>query len=559
MTMRNHLLSRPLPARPNRLAAAVLCAALMLAPATAPAQDRAGGSGESTDTAPPAPPPRLSAEELGAILEPIPEPDLEPLEASVREVIELRRAALEAQVAAGEVGPIVEAHGELGFLYHAHSLWPAAIASYRNAEALASKDPRWSYAIALAYREASDLDAAAAAYEHALDVLPRNPAAIIALAEIRLEQNQPDWAKALLRFALEVTPESPAGLAVMGQVALSQKRYAEAATLFERSLSQQPAANRLHYPLALAYRGLGDLEKAKEHLAMRGEVGVRPPDPIRDQIEERKTGERVMLLEGRRAFAVGDFGAAVAFFQKAVDAEPASTRARVNLASAQAMAGDPGAAVANYRTVLDVEPENATALFNLGLLLMQAGQREQGLPMLEKAAAANPDDAEARLELARALAQEGDLQGALRWADEAMNADRSRQRAWILAAQLEVALGRWKEARERLEEGVRLLPSEGLLMHELARLLAASFDVSQRNGELAVQLAGSVAQASPIPEHLETLALALGEVGRCDEARQMQALAIEKAAGTPLADRLTTDLARYENDAPCRPPFAGGS
>ncbi|MEM8995506.1 MAG: tetratricopeptide repeat protein [Acidobacteriota bacterium] len=545
------------PVRLGPLFSTVLCAALVLLSAAASAQGRAAGDAPADAT--PEAPPQLSAEELGAILEPIPAPDLQPLEASVREVIELRRGALAAQVATGVVPAIVEAHGELGFLYHAHSLWPAAIACYRNAEALAPGDPRWSYATALAYREASDLEAAAAAYEHALDVLPRNPAAIIALAEIRLEQNQPDWAKALLRFALEVTPESPAGLAVMGQVALSQKRYAEAAALFERSLSQQPAADRLHYPLALAYRGLGDLDKAKEHLAMRGEVGVRPPDPIRDQIEERKTGERVMLLEGRRAFAARDFAAAVAFFQKAVDAEPESIRARVNLASAQAMAGDAGAAVANYQSVLEVEPDNAAALFNLGVLWMQAGQREQGLPLLEQAAAANPDDAEARLELARALAQEGDLQGALRWADEAMNADRSRQQAWILASQLEVALGRWKEARERLEEGVRLLPNQGLLMHELARLLAASSDVSQRNGELAVQLASSVAQASPVPQHLETLALALGEVGRCDEARQMQELAIEKAAGTALADRLTTDLTRYQDDAPCRPPFAGGS
>ncbi|MEO1082944.1 MAG: tetratricopeptide repeat protein [Acidobacteriota bacterium] len=539
------------------LRAAALCAALILSASTATAQERPAG--ERAETSPPEAPPRLSAEELATILEPIPEPDLAPLEGSVREVIELRRASLAEQIEAGVVPSIVEAHGELGFLYHAHSLWPAAIVCYRNAEALAPMDPRWSYAIALAYSEASDLEAAADAYEHTLDVLPRNPAAIIALAEIRLEQNQPEWAKALLRFALEITPESPAGLAVMGQVALSQKRYAEAADLFERSLSQQPAATRLHYPLALAYRGLGDLEKAKEHLAMRGEVGVRPPDPIRDQIDERKTGERVMLLEGRRAFAARDFAAAVVFFQKAVDAEPESARARVNLASAQAMAGDPGAAVANYQAVLAVEPENSAALFNLGVLLMQADQREQGLPLLEKAAAADPDDAEARLELARALTQEGDLPGALRWADEAMKADRNQQQAWILAAQLEVALGRWKEARERLEEGVRLLPGQGLLMHELARLLAASFDVSQRNGEMAVQLASSVAQASPIPAHLETLALALGEVGRCDEARQMQELAIEKAAGTPTAERLTTDLTRYQSGAPCRPPFAGGS
>ncbi|MEM1177320.1 MAG: tetratricopeptide repeat protein [Acidobacteriota bacterium] len=528
------------------------------APESAGAADAVTATTPSTDATEPAPA-KMTARELEEKLEPLPSPDLAPLEASVRDVILLRREALNAHIADGTVAPIAEAFGELGFLFHAHGLWPAAIACYRNAEALLPEDPRWSYSTALALRDSNDLEAAAAAYEHALDVLPRNPAAIIALAEIRLEQNQPEWAKALLRYALEVVPESPAGLAVLGQVALSQKRYAKAVTYFERSHSQQPAATRLHYPRALAYRGLGDVEKAKENLALRGEAGVRPPDPIQDEINERKTGERVMLLEGRRAFAARDFQAAAAFFQRAVEADPESSRALVNLASAQAMAGNPQAAVENYRVVLEREPENASALFNLGVLLMQAGQRDQALPLLEQAAAADPDDAEARLELAKVKTQDGDLQAALGWAEEALNADRSMQSAWTYAAQIEVALGRWKEARERLEDAARQIPGQGLIIHELARLLAASLDVSQRDGEMAVNLASSVAQAAPTPQYLETLALALGEAGRCDEALQVQELAIERAAGTPVADRLKNDLARYQNGPPCRPPFAGGS
>ena len=529
----------------------------LLLPATLAAQAaEAGRGGAAAQNAQPAEPMILTQEQLAELLTPIPNPDLEPLETAVREVIQLRMQALQAVAARGEPGAIVEAFGELGYLYHAHGLWPAAIGAYRNAEALAPNDPRWSYATALAFKDANQIEEAAAAYERSLDILVQNPAALVALAEIRLEQNQPDWAKALLRLALEIAPESPAALAVMGQVALSQQRYAQAVNFLERALGQQSAATRLHYPLALAYRGLGDLDKAKHHLAQRGEVGIRPPDPVSDAIDERKTGERVMLLEGRRAFAAGRFDVAATLFQKALDAEPSSVRARVNLASATAMAGDREGAIAIYREVLELEADNSAALFNLGLLMIQDGDIENGLPLLEQAAEADPEDAEVRMQLAGALAGQGRLDQALVRAQEAVDLQNGNQSAWLLAANIEKALGRFREARQRLENAYRQMPNEGLIMHDLARLMAASPDVSQRDGEKAVALATKVANAAPTPRHLETVALAFGEAGRCEEALEAQKLAVERAGESPDVERLRAGLKLYES-TPCRPPFGG--
>ena len=45
-----------------------------------------------------------------------------------------------------------------------------------------------------------------------------------------------------------------------------------------------PEVTRLHYPLALAYRGLNDRAKAEEHLAKAGQVGLKPPDPLLDGV-----------------------------------------------------------------------------------------------------------------------------------------------------------------------------------------------------------------------------------------------------------------------------------
>jgi len=68
-------------------------------------------------------------------------------------------------------------------------------------------------------------------------------------------------------------------LARLGELAVVEKQYQTAVYFLTLALQRLPDANRLHYSLGLAYRGLGDKEKARAHLAKRGSVGVKTPDP----------------------------------------------------------------------------------------------------------------------------------------------------------------------------------------------------------------------------------------------------------------------------------------
>ena len=51
----------------------------------------------------------------------------------------------------------------------------------------------------------------------------------------------------------------------------------------------------------MAYRGLGDTEKAMAQLAQQGTVGVRVSDPLVDGLQELIRGERVHLARGKLA------------------------------------------------------------------------------------------------------------------------------------------------------------------------------------------------------------------------------------------------------------------
>jgi hypothetical protein len=121
----------------------------------------------------------------------------------------------------------------------------------------------------------------------------------------------------------------------------------------------------------------------------------------------------------------------------------------------------------------------------------------------------------------------------------------------ILLAQRE----RYGEAVILLDEANRRYPERVATATTLARLLASSPDRSLRDGMRALDLATRVYAAAPTPVHGETIALALAELGRCDEARTWMKRAVadaEQAKDPAEAVRLKSETAKYQGVS-CRP------
>ncbi len=120
--------------------------------------------------------------------------------------------------------------------------------------------------------------------------------------------------------------------------------------------------------------------------------------------------------------------------------------------------------------------------------------------------------------------------------------------------------GEYGEAVAALERGLEALPDGEAAANALGRLLAAAPDSTVRDGTRALELALSLYQRRPVVAHGETVAMALAELGRCDEAaaRQQELLAVaERANAVELAAELQEALALYTAGPPCRPPVAG--
>jgi Flp pilus assembly protein TadD len=157
----------------------------------------------------------------------------------------------------------------------------------------------------------------------------------------------------------------------------------------------------------MAYRGLGDLEKVKAHLAQQGSVGVRVADPLLDALQNLIEGERLPLARGKVAFEAKRYAEAAEEFRKAVAAKPDSVIARINLGVALSQLGDVQGAAEQFEEAIRIEPGRLNAHYNLAILLAGQNKHEQAISHLQSALTIDPNDTSVGLLLRSELVKVG--------------------------------------------------------------------------------------------------------------------------------------------------------
>jgi tetratricopeptide (TPR) repeat protein len=327
-------------------------------------------------------------------LEAVPFPSLTALEPAVARQIRAAEtdlaAALKSPLAADAA--LSEAFGEIGQLFHAYELWDAAAVSYGNARRLSPDDFRWPRLLSEVEVRRGDLAQARRLHEAALALRPHDVPSLVGLGNVTMDLNRLDNAEESFREALRLSPNSAATHAGLGRLALLRRDYEKAAAEFEAALRLAPEANRLHYELAMAYRGLGRRSDAVRHLALAGTVGVRVADPLLDEVSARRKGERAHLVRGRLAFVNGRMREAVEEFSAAVEAEPRSVAGLVGLGSALGTLGESDRALDALRRALAIAPDSVAAHYNVGRLLAARGDTEAALREYDEVLRLAPQD-----------------------------------------------------------------------------------------------------------------------------------------------------------------------
>ena len=484
-------------------------------------------------------------------------PDLTQLEDEVRDQIKSQQALLAAAVknANSTEAELVAAYGLMGQTYHAYSLTAPARECYLNASRLAPRDFRWIYLLAKLDQQEGAVTEAIRGFKNVCSLQPEFVAAVVNLGNIYLELNRLDDAQASFSNALAIDKSSAAAYYGLGQVALSKRNYVAAVDYFQKSLELAPDANRIHYSLAMAYRGLGNSEKARLQLAQQGTVGVRVADPLIDALQELVQGVRVHLVRGRTALEAQRYAEAVTEFRRAISANPDSVTAHVNLGAALTQTGDLNGAMDQFEATLRIDPGNTTAHYNLAVLLANEDKHEQAIAHLQAVSRINPNDLGARFLLGQQLEKATRMDEALREFSTIAEANPDNEAALLERVKLLQWKKQNKEALDALEKGHARYPQKTRTTAMLIDLLAASPQYELRDGNRALKLAQSLYEATGLLEHGALIGLALSEIGRCSEAADWQRKLIDIATREQREDllpKLKTDLQRYEH-APCRP------
>ena len=469
-----------------------------------------------------------------------------------------------AKVSAAEVpdSARADAFGGLGRLYHAYDFTEAAGACYRNALVLKPKDFRWAYLLGRLLESQGDLKQAVEHYRRAAAIEPEDLPTLLHLAQAQLNLNRPDLAEPLFKEAIsrDPYPSSASALVGLGKIALSRNDPGEAIEYFETAVSMQPEASSIHYPLAMAYRQIGDLEKAREHLKKRGTKTPEFPDPLMEELRKVRTGKQFFWSQGTVALSEGRFAEAAEAFRRMVAADPEEPIAHMDLGTALLQLGDVGGAMARYQESLRLSPGNPRLHYNLGLVYTLQKAYPKALEHYRNAVELDPGFENAHFNAANLLMRLGNMAQAERHYGRVNELNPSHAFARFMQAMTLVKLGRYREARTLLESSHQALPDDVDITHALARLLAASPQSTAGDGRQALKLLEGVfkSQNEVAFEHIETLAMALAMSGQFHRALQVQQGMMDEvrqAGRADLAALLEENLMRYRSGQPCRTPW----
>lgn len=530
-----------------------------------------------------------------AALVPIPEPDLEALDKDARARVEARQRSFAATIDAdADAGTRADAYGELGRQYFAFAFRDAAVACFENAVRLAPSTFRWHYYLGTLLQERGELDRAAGALREALELTPQDLPTRLHLGRVELDRGRVMAARQLFEQVLAEDPSVAAAHYHLGVIALGEKKTAAAIASLTAALQLAPEASAVHHSLGTAYRRTGDLDQAQHHLQQGGPERPRFDDPLLEDLSSLVTGARVHLQQAMKARNEGNLDLAVAHYGKAVALDPGHAVAAYNLgttlgtlgrhaeallhldhaveldprhrdahfgrASALTHLGRHAEAVEALETVLEIDPEDRVARYRLALVLNVLGEKGRAETELVALVASDPGDFEARLRLATLLGETGRGDEAAAQYAAVLEQESDNQEAHRGRVELLVGEQRYAEARHLLETGFELGLASGSpdagLVQMLARLLATCPEPAVRDGARALELAQTAFARARTLEHAATVAMALAELGRFDEATAWQDSLVRQAEAAGLeAAKLSlmkTHLSLYEQGRPLR-------
>jgi len=216
----------------------------------------------------------------------------------------------------------------------------------------------------------------------------------IAEANDRVREGDYSAAAEVLAPLIDDLTQDPALLALYGEVLLASGDAENAAPALKRAIRADPERPRLHFQIASAYIGLGNVEEALAAFAREIELNEDPE--IRYLAHLNRS---ILLKRGKR------WADAAASLEKALLLKPDQPDAYAELSTLYLEAGDPSQATEALARGAEVGLRSARLYFNVGARLYNDRQYEEAEEAFRSALEIDGEMAEAEKSLAATLSK----------------------------------------------------------------------------------------------------------------------------------------------------------
>ena len=368
------------------------------------------------------------------------------------------RAGIENAWQAAKAAPRDSAAcGRLGMVLHAHQQWGAAEACYLRAQNLDPDNFAWPYYLGVIYAEMGKPAASRQALQRALKIDPKYLPARVALAARLLEAGELEAADGVYQDLVSTGASDAAVLYGLGRVQLARGQ-AEALSTLRTAVQQAPEFGAAHYALAQALRKAGREAEAASHLKIYEAHKLDAPPQQEDaritEVLALNRGAAHFIRQGVELEAQGRLDDAIQAHRAALDADPKSVQAHVNLIQLYSRAGQPLDAEAAYRAAISLSPSSAEGHYNYGVFVFGQKKLAEAAKAFKRAIESNPQHAAAHNNLGFLLDSQGRVKEAERHYRLALSNDPGHRMAHFHLGRLLATQRRWPEAIQELKETV---------------------------------------------------------------------------------------------------------
>ncbi len=305
-----------------------------------------------------------------------------------------------------------QANGRLGMVFHAYHQLKSAERCYRRAHLLDGGSYRWDYYLGVVEQAQGENDRAVYDLKRALQLNPDYVPAQLALAETLRAQARWDESRVIYEAVLRNHSENAIAEYGLGRVFSSRGEAPKATASLRKACNLEPHFGAAHYALALAYKKLGEEQKAAEQFAMYQKFRNDSPvadDPLMREVYALDQSGLDAMRQGIELERRGLLTESAAAHEKALALDPNLMQAHVNLISLYARLSEDDKAEEHYRAAIRLDPHSADAYYDYGVLEMKRGNLAEAEQAYRSALECNRFYPEAHNNLGDLLERQGKL------------------------------------------------------------------------------------------------------------------------------------------------------